>query len=293
MFVLLFDLLGITSAEYNIGASLDIPIGIAWLPEGTVGQALQWLAEAGLCIVYMDRANIIQVKRIEFSGVPQHTLTDSDQLLDSNIPTRYEQVYSKLVMNNHIPSLGVSESILEIPDMIIPVGTTLITKASFQKGPVGLVDYASITGTVAATIKIVGSTSWNIDLEITNTGSEEPGTITVYGKPINITAIPTVYEDAALKAIIGEKTFTVQNKLIQDTAYATLYAGYLFSLIANPNNYVKLAIRGNPQIEIGSIVTMLDNTSPVETVDLVVMRSIISLAGGMDSILEGMVLNEL
>ena len=293
LFVLVFELLGLTSADYHIDPAIDIPLDYGWLPQGTVGKALQWLAEAGLCIVYVDRYNIIQVKQLDFIQRAQYTLTGEAQLTDNDIPTSYTSVYSKLNMNYYIPTLGAPESLVNISGTTIPAGVTTLKAVAFSKGPVALIDYAALIGTKHASIKVIQNTSWDVDLEITNAGDEEKCTVAVFGRIVNTTCIPIVQEDLALKAIIGEKAYSVENPLIQDVAYATQYGTILFRLVTNPNSRVKIDTRGNPQIELGNVVAVRDSSSPVADVTALAMRLSLTLDGGLEETLEGVVIDEL
>jgi len=293
LFVLIFDLLGLSSEEYNVSAELDIPLAYGWLPQGTVGTALQWLAEACFGIVFMDRYNIIQVQRLDFTQAPIFILTGDTQIQDSDIPTRYNDIYSVLNMNYYIPELGNPESLVNLTDITIPPGTTTFTAVAFSKGPVALVSYAGITGTADVTIRVTKNTSWDIDLEIVNPGTEVKGTITVFGKVINPVCIPIRYEDVELRGIIGEKIYKVENQLIQNAIYAGQYATNMFQLVTNPNGVVQTTIRGNPQIELGETVTIRDDSSKAANVNAIVIRTELDFATGLEGTLEGVVVSEL
>lgn len=289
LFELVFTLLGLTQASYVIDQALKIPVPIGWLPKGTVGNALSWLSEAGLCFVFMDRQNVIQVSRLDFTRSSDYSITDDDQVITSDIPTRYESIYSTLILNKHTAFMNQSEKVLELTDITIPNGTTTYTAAAFSNGPVCLIDYASVIGTTNVSINILSYSAWDIDFEIVNTGLEEKGNIVVYGREVATTILPSTIDSTTIKSIIGEKVLTVNNELVQDSSYASEYATMMFGYITNPNGVITASIRGNPKISLGDKVTVVDSSNLVSTVDAIVSRINTTIESGLQSTLEGVV----
>lgn len=90
-----FDALGLTiGADYRVDATLQQLLKFAWLPSGKVLTFLQTLSQAGLCIIFVDKYNVIQVKGITNIDGAVTEMTNDNQVMSTSIPQSIIRNYS-------------------------------------------------------------------------------------------------------------------------------------------------------------------------------------------------------
>ena len=297
----LFKGMGLSTVEYNIDESLqDITVKVGYLPTGTFREALNMLVEASSTFVYVDRDGIIQVKSIDLTAPAEMELTDEDQIKFLKIPMSYEGSYAKLEIDVYEPTVkDVDEEILRLTD--VPIfwddeehGLVKIENSLFSNGPImGISKIQVVTSTGNDSVKVhaYGHSATHLNLNLfTEDSTPQTVSVIVHGYPIvftNSRVTATNSQSEAMKNIIGDKTYTIQNKLIQDKDYALGIGNSIFPLMINPTSNIELSVRGNPVIEPGSILMVNDVTDNVLNQKVLVYRHKLDFVGGLSGTLVG------
>lgn len=274
--------MGITS--YTIDEALQVPVAIGWLPNGTYKDALNYLTEAGGCYVYAQRNDNVNVQRIS-TATPIQSITETEQIVDANIPTKYYNVYSKLIIDKYAPTKVASQTLYTNKNLTVPAGTQSYT-LKFNN-PVSAVENIKLTNAVNTSVQTFSAYTWGLDLTLNNTGVEETIELVVTGEIVETSPSPVVSTDSALQQQIGTKQLSISNKLIQDTSHIQTYSNELFKIVSNPRAFLQLHIKGNPDIEVGQTYTVNNPTDYISNEEVFIYRSTLSYDGGLSGKLTG------
>lgn len=283
MFAIVFTLAGLSSSEYEIDTSLNVPLSIGWLPTGTIGDSLKLLAEAGQCYVFVDRNNKIQVRKISVSGSSVATFTDNDQIVSIDTPFDYINTYSKIIVDYAIPYLDKSEQLLNLQDISFTNGVPY-GPVSLSKGPMAILEYANLIGAAALKPSVLRNTAWEITLTPDATAV---ATLDVYGRVLQVSKRQYTWQDNDYLALIGEHILSVSNNLIQSAAYAQSYAESLADLVGHADTKIAIEIRGTTAVKIGDIVTVNSTSQKVSNKTILIQRITLELSGGLSGSVEG------
>lgn len=286
MFVDLFTALGLTSAEYNIDASLNQAVAIGWLPKGKVRNALQVLAVAGNCSVTADRYGVIRVRSNFVTGTSVETWTDNNQVITAENPQKYLDCYSKVNVNYYQPYIKPSDSLLKIENLTIPNGGIKLVDVAFTAGPVAVVDQVRLIGAKNADISSIQFGAWTTTIAISNTAEAESVTLEIIGRIVDsMISTYKIQDDEAIDSF-GDKTFPVKNYLIQNLNVAKNYAVELLQYVKDPLANITVTARGNPALEIGDVIEIQNPTDKIGTVDIVPYRFGLNYDGALNAKLE-------
>ena len=242
---------GYASAKYSISESLKaVSIPMGFMPKESVWDALQEVANAGLCKVYVDRDDRIVI-RSESDAV-----TDSRLEVNKSNMFSYSSSISQVEFANRVSvqycdvsiseetedaaetevTLAAGESIdlsidydSEIADAVISVDNTNLRLLNFQSG----IDACTVTVRNDA-------------------ASAQSGTITVTGKKISVTNKKLMVQDE--QSILESGTIDYNHpstNLIQSYAYAMQLAGFLLNKMSAGEGVIDTTWRGNPELELG------------------------------------------
>lgn len=285
MFETLFATLGLDPGDYVIDHSLNQSVKIGWFPDGQVRDALQLLAIAGNCYVKADRHGVIRVKSNFAHGNPVAMFTDDDQIINCDNPQRYLNIYNKVKVSHYYPYIKESDSLLKITSLIIPSGGTILKNIKFSNGPVVEVEKIQMNAKNVEIISIEYG-AWSITLEFANNGSEETIDIEVFGRTVDSTKSTYEAHDQLAVKEWGEKELSIDNHLIQSLEMAKTYADAMLNLVKDPFINFVFDLRGDPAIEIGDIVKIVDNADKIGEAIVVPIRITLTYDGGLGAKME-------
>ena len=286
MFETLFKAISLTAPEYEIDARLTEVVPIGYYIDGKVKDALSQMAIAFSCIVYMDRDNVIQVKKSSFIGTETSLATwnDTNMINTANFPQKTSDIYTDVEVTFSVPYLKDTTSVLFLDQIMVPSAGLTITNAKFSSGPVAIVDYIHLSNSQFITAGAMSIGAWGISIVLTNnSGATIPITIEVFGHVVGVIEDKVTVRDSTAYGLIGEaKILTINNYLVQSAAVATTYANTVLPIVSSMKAYVEAYTRGDPSILINDIVTLVDATDLIETTDVALIRNEFNFDGGLD-----------
>lgn len=256
MFVIFFETLGLSNAEYYIDPSITRDIKIGWFHGKLVKNILSQFALAANASIFTDRNGIIIVKNNFGLDTPIRNWTDDNQIIKSSNPIKVLEIYQGVRLGYSIPSIETNTSILEISDLIIPHGGLELSSLEFSK-PVANVAYVKLSGAKSSNIKGFRYGSNNIDISISNTGKEEIVGLNVYGREISSN---TAFINHG-KVLKDNRYLQLENIFIQDKREANLYASWLFQYISQQNALYELETKGDPAVTVMDMLTIEDKSN--------------------------------
>ncbi|ABB15636.1 hypothetical protein [Carboxydothermus hydrogenoformans] len=282
-FEIIFNAFDVT--KYYIDDSLAIiTIPYFWLTDETAGEILQKLALVTGANVYAGRDGKINVKRQSTAGTPVITMTDNDLIIAGENPQRYDNYYSKLTARIHYFT-PVEDKLLEISGEEISPGTTALPEYAFDMSPVLNIKDITITEAANITANAVEYTATKVILTVNNSGA-------VAEKPL-ITITGTALKDKmssisfANPVVFDERELEIDSIYIQNYAVAQNILNNLQQVISDPYATVVLETRGDPSLELGDIITAIDNADKLGIVNLLIYRQNIDFTGGLSVTIEG------
>ena len=285
MFETIFKAVGLTPSEYSIDNRLTEVVPIGYYKDGKVKDALSELAVAFNCVVYMDRYNILQVKKSEMIGTETSVASwnDTDMIIAANFPQKISNIYSDVEVTFGIPYLKDTESVLYLDNISVPSTGLTITNAKFSSGPVAIVDYIAFTNAQFITVGAMSIGAWGISVALTNnSGAIMPITIEVFGHVVGLINDKVTVRDITAYNLIGEaKVLAITNPMVQSASEATVYANTILPIVSDMKAYIEVENRGDPSILINDIVTVVDATDLIESASIVVVRSEFNFDGGL------------
>ena len=256
------------------------------LNAGSVKDALAQMAIAFSCIVYMDRDNVLQVKKSELIGTETSLATwaDTDMINSANFPQKTSDIYTDVEVTFSVPYLKDTQSVLFLDNVMVPSTGLTINNARFTTGPVAIVDYIHLSNSQFITVGAMSIGAWGISIALTNnSGASIPITIEVFGHTVGTIEDKVTVRDSTAYGLIGEaKILPINNYLVQSAAVAITYANTILPIVSSMKAYVEASVRGDPSILINDIVTLVDATDLIESTDVVIIRNEFNFDGGLD-----------
>lgn len=281
LFEMLCEAIGLTAGEYEVDAALNYPISMGWLPGGLVKEAFQALILGANCSIVSTRAGKLKAYS-NFSLVPSvATWTEHDQIINVNLPQRYLDTYSQVGVIYKLPYLEASSTLLQISQLAVPAGGVVLQRMPFSSGPAGRIRRIELIGAENVVVSAFQYDAWTITITLTNSGPTEIIDLNVYGQVVKTVDSEFVVEDAALKAIIGEKKLVIDSYLIQSRDMAVEYATVLLRLVSNPATRLTMTVRGDPAIELTDVFTVTNTRNLIGTVEITPIRFTYDWTGGL------------
>jgi hypothetical protein len=281
-FVILFTALGLSTSDFEVDESLSYTLLYMWLPNGIVKDALTDLAVGANCIVYVNRYNKIIVKNI-FKNVTRSGYLDStSQVTFASMPTSYLKIYNIVKVNQKIPSINASSSILSLPNITLNPGLTTYTKLAFSSGPVAIFNQLSIVGgNNFLSLTDLSYDAWTISFSIMNSGTV-PFTVNIngYGQILTFTNSEAISAQSDAK-FNSTKQLTIDNDFIQDYTQAINYSKRMLTYVEDPGAYVNVEYRGNPAIEIWDTILLTDPEDKIDGLDIAPIRIELDFDGSL------------
>ncbi|MCM1296232.1 MAG: hypothetical protein NC311_11880 [Muribaculaceae bacterium] len=250
--------MGLSAAEYQITNRLkDFVVDTALLPKTTGWDALQEIANAGLCKIFVDRENRIVIKCED--ETPQRTQTEVN-------PGNMFSYKSNITLTDFSNSVSVDYCEISIKDDLIEVAEPEIRLEPYEMKTI-TIDYTS-------EVAYPSASSDNASVRITSFESGVNSCICVLKNNVNAaqTAVITVSGNAI---DINTRTVTVRNEesillygiveykhptseLVQSYEQAEYMATLLISRMRAGEGSITAVWRGNPELEVGLAYDCVD-----------------------------------
>lgn len=242
---------GFTNDQFYISSDLtSVLIPMAFMPKQTVWDALQDVANAGLCKVFVDRSDRINI------------ISENETHVESGIEVNTSNMFgykSNISLTEFANRVSVEYCDVELTDDFVEAASTAIvvdgnstmeltidynldvTDATIEvSNPSLLFDYFS-SGINACGVKIRNSSS-----------SIEEGTITIKGFAIDITYKTVFVQDENSIRDYGAFDYKhPSSDLVQSSVRAIAIATTLMNKLKTGEGVITTIWRGNPSLELG------------------------------------------
>lgn len=249
---------GMLPTEYTISGDLkDISIGMAYLPKTTAWDALQEIANAALCKVYVDREDRVHVRSEEEGTPPKATVIDAGNTFSYK---------SNITLTEFANVVKVDYSDVSIADDIIEVVETEVLLEGNEERTVTF-DYSS---DVAYAIALSNNANVRVTIQdggvnccratLTNkSGTPQTATITVEGNAIELTSHTAIVRDEqSIKSYGAVEYSHTASELVQSEAQAQRIGNVLLQRLKAGEGVITTEWRGDPAMEIGDSYDCVD-----------------------------------
>jgi hypothetical protein len=243
--------MGLSSDEYVITDRLkDFKVDMALLVKTTGWDALQEIANAGLCKVYVDRQNRIIIRCED--DIPQNSAIGIN-------PGNMFSYKSNITLTDFSNSVSVDYCEVTIDDDLIDVAETEIELGANETKTISI-DYTSEVAYPTITIDntAVQITSFESGVNSctcvvkNTTGETQTGTITITGNAIDIDTRTVTVRDEESIELYGIVEYThPTSELVQSYTQAEYMAKLLLSRMKAGEGTVTAEWRGDPALEVG------------------------------------------
>lgn len=250
--------MGVSSTEYQITERLkDFVVEMALLPKTTGWDALQEIANAGLCKVFVDRENRIVIK------------CEDDAPLNSRIeinPGNMFSYKSNISLTDFSNSVSVDYCEISIKDDIIDVAESEI-RLEPNETKLITIDYTSevaypsaVSSNAAVRIISFGSGVNSCTCVLrNNTGTAQTTVITVSGNAIDINTRTVTVRDEESIFLYGIVEYShPTSELVQSHEQAEYMATLLLNRMKAGEGSITAEWRGDPALEVGLAYDSID-----------------------------------
>lgn len=249
---------GVFTNRYVITEKLkDIIVPIAYLPKMSAWDALQEIANAGLCKIFMDREDRINI------------VSDGNDGIKSDITINTSNMFtfsSNITLTEFANRIAVEYCDIIISDDIIETASVDITLDRKEKLEM-VIDYTadcaysfivSNNENLQLTEFISGVNACTVIVE-NNTDVLQTAKLTVSGNAIEISTKKITKQDEKSVRNAGVTEFAhPASELIQSLEHAEYIASLLLSKMSAGEGVVICSWRGNPNLHLGDIYTLED-----------------------------------
>ena len=282
MFTMLFNVLGLTTTDYEID-NIAYGISIAALPESSelnIRDGMQQMAERSLVNVFVTRKGIIRVLRNNNVESISHTWTDSNMIIKADIPQKYSNIYSQAEIAYHIPFVGEQVSVFTIESIEIPTNGLILNNLLFSS-VVGDVENVQLIDATNSYIDSMTIGARSISLTIANTGVPEDVSIAIYGRLIDTIDAKYTETDSVAQTLVGSIKFAFDSEYIQSKTDAITYAEKILPLVTTPDAYITINSRGNPSIILTNSMLINDIIDQIVGLEIVPIRMHYNFTNGL------------
>ena len=250
--------MGLSSAEFVITERLkDFVVDTALLPKTTGWDALQEIANAGLCKVFVDRENRIVIKCED--DTPEYNPTEIN-------PGNMFSYKSNITLTDFSNSVSVDYCEISIKDDVIEVAEPEIRLEPNETKTL-TIDYTSEVAYPNATsnnasVRIIsyesGVNSCTCIVK-NNTGTSQTAVITITGNAIEINTRTVTVRDEESILLYGIVEYShPTSELVQSYEQAEYMATLLLNRMKAGEGSITAVWRGNPELEVGLAYDCID-----------------------------------
>ena len=243
---------GFKDKEFIISESLkDTTIPSAFMPKQSVWDALQEIAYTGLCKVFIDREDRINI------------LAETDEPIDTNLeinPSNMFSYSSNILLTEFANRIAVEYCDVEISEDVVEAASTWITLKAGEVVEVTLdfnldIAYAEIsinTENITISNFQAGINACTVTLS-NEQDKQRQGTLTVKGNAIDVTyKTLTIQDDDSVRDYGTFEYKHPSSQLIQSSTQAKKLAQTLLARMKAGEGVVTSVWRGSPTIKVGN-----------------------------------------
>ena len=243
---------GFKDKEFIISESLkDTTIPSAFMPKQSVWDALQEIAYTGLCKVFIDREDRINI------------LAETDEPIDTNLeinPSNMFSYSSNILLTEFANRIAVEYCDVEISEDVVEAASTWITLKAGEVVEVTLdfnldIAYAEIsinTENITISNFQAGINACTVTLS-NEQDKQRQGTLTVKGNAIDVTyKTLTIQDDDSVRDYGTFEYKHPSTQLIQSSTQAKKLAQTLLARMKAGEGVVTSVWRGSPTIKVGN-----------------------------------------
>ena len=243
---------GFKDKEFIISESLkDTTIPSAFMPKQSVWDALQEIAYTGLCKVFIDREDRINI------------LAETDEPIDTNLeinPSNMFSYSSNILLTEFANRIAVEYCDVEISEDVVEAASTWITLKAGEVVEVTLdfnldIAYAEIsinTENITISNFKAGINACTVTLA-NEQDKQRQGTLTVKGNAIDVTyKTLTIQDDDSVRDYGTFEYKHPSTQLIQSSTQAKKLAQTLLARMKAGEGVVTSVWRGSPTIKVGN-----------------------------------------
>jgi hypothetical protein len=211
---------------------------------------LDTLVEASLSLCSSNKTGGITITDLTVAVATRAIMTDADQLISIDTQQSVSKTYDGISLTYYVPQILISQEVLSLLDIAIPMGTMVHDTKVFTKSPVKFVENITVHASTGSVI-ISAFTNSNYDIILTTLNAIDEDVacnISVYGSVID-------FKDILL--VSGDGSLAIDNQFIQDPIYAVSFLASLNAFITSDVPFIKMRIRGNPLLNIGEEIQMI------------------------------------
>ena len=255
LYEIAYDILskaGFKDKEFVISESLnDTKIANAFMPKQSVWDALQEIAYTGLCKVFIDREDRINI------------LVETDEPIDTNLeinPSNMFSYSSNILLTEFANRIAVEYCDVEISEDVVEAASTWITLKAGEVVEVTLdfnldIAYAEIsinTENITISNFQAGINACTVTLA-NEQDKQRQGTLTVKGNAIDVTyKTLTIQDDDSVRDYGTFEYKHPSTQLIQSSTQAKKLAQTLLARMKAGEGVVTSVWRGSPTIKVGN-----------------------------------------
>lgn len=296
---------GVGSGSYVLDQGLNT-VGFAWFEKGqTAGDRIKTLCEAEEAIFYQDENGVLRFEnRDKYSEAPYNSVVwtiQPDEILN------WSQDYSSQIVNRVIVSgsprsvKGEAEIWRDGLEEQVPASSSITVWAEFQDpvssltSPVEDTDFTAYSGSggvgtdLSSSISIVTTAfAKAAKMVITNASGSLAyiNLLKIRGTPATVDyEISEVFQDTTSISRYNEQQKKIDNQFIDDRTFASNIAQNMVRRYKDPNNIIRLTVRGIPQLQLRDQVSVYDQDVATYTNYRVIGIQGIYEAGGFTQVL--------
>jgi len=249
---------GMKESEYEVSESLkNIIINTAFLPKTMVWDALQEIANAGLCRIYQDRNDRTIVRAEE---------TPSSKSQVEIKPENMFSYTSNITLTEFANSITVEYCEVEVSDDLVDTAEISVELGPYEQKTIE-VDYTSDIAYAAAVsdnaniriTNLTGGINYGVLTVENKTDATATALITISGNAIDITSKKFVKQDERSVNNFGLVEYThPASDLIQSVEQAERIADVLLEKMKAGGGVITQSWRGNPALELGQKYNSID-----------------------------------
>lgn len=261
---LILKSVGLTSSEFKIDNLLSLQtITYAYPHSNKLGEVLNELSKAHLCYIYMNRDNVLEVvSMLNSNRVSVGIWSDDNQIIEPNIESSIIRKYTSVIVKYVNKYISGVVDIASIDKLTIPPGNlkldTIITNE-----PIYEVNGVVCEATRPITVKSISQSANELYISLNNDNTDilENVTITLSGKTIKTNS--TLSIEKSISDIDNTRPLELTSEYIDNKNIAEQISNIMYNYITEDVPFIEILIRGNPEITLGSIITIDDTTNKI------------------------------
>jgi hypothetical protein len=230
-------------------------------PLDTKRATIDEIVNAQYKVICCDREGNVNIGTLPWSN-PSRVITDHDQIVEAAIPQTFIKQYDDASLEYYIPELMTSQRVLSLSNLTLLPGLNTFNNATFDAEAVSAIEYIQVIGPSNVIALIDTAASRSVSLTLNNQNADNVlADLLIYGTMVNLTMFEHVGTGRCVKK---------SNRFIQTPEAAALYRNYLSTFVRADMQTISVRIRGNPKIQMGSLITVQSEKYSLDYTGIVV-----------------------